>query len=233
MKDGHPIYANIHGNVLIRACLFDECGGNPIQLVNREDSFKHGAPSIENREVEPGRITIRQVYIGESGYADGRGSFPISIVGVGREGRPYNVTLRDWVISCRWPNPGSKGARSRGGPLIEGHGHGHWQFDQVEVVNGAVDLWTPDRQMMCLNNTRSATVIGNSFEVHDGMRYIDYDRQDFDGFAMVKPCGEIVHEGNSGNVQVRSMGKIIGDVNENMTIRNGLRVRPTGRTLPK
>jgi hypothetical protein len=220
--DGHGAYKNLHKGVTFRWCLFDELGGNAIQLVNREDTFKKGKPAVDNRKAVGGPVLIEKSVIQETGYSDGRGSFPISLMGLGRPGRQFDVTVRDVLVSCRWGIPDSDGHRSRGGLLVEAGLVGNRAYGTVLVENFKAVLSNPDRQILAINNSESVKVTGCEFIVNGGNTWIDLDRYDFEGFKNVMPCGKIEWAGNDGNVQVRLRDKIIGPCTGAYLIENGV-----------
>lgn len=222
--DGHGAYLNLLGSVAFAWSLFEELGGNAIQLVNREDEFKNGVPKIDNRMATGGTVEIQQFVIGNTGYSDGRGSFPISLMGLGRPGRRFDVEIEDGLILCRWPLPGSKGQQSRGGILVEGGLGGDWSYGDVSIFGVRIDLTKPDRQILAVNNAKDVDVNECEFIVRDDNAWVDIDRLDFAGFQGVKPCGYVEWRNNDGNVRVRCRGKDVGHVSEDMILENGKRV---------
>lgn len=230
--DGHGAYLGVCNGAEFTDSLFDELGGNGIQLTAREGEFKAYVdddgklayePKIDQRRVvdDPKPIIVARNVFGETGYADGRGSYPISIMSVGKPGREVDVFIDDNWIACRWAQPGSKGHYSRGGILVEGTFTGGWAYGSVRVTGFTSNLWRPDRQILAINNAREVEVTGNRFWAHDGGTNIDYDRLDFPGFASVKTCGKIHHYGNDGNVPVRLRDKIVGMAADDITIERG------------
>lgn len=227
-KDGHGAYKNLHGGVRFAWCLFSQLGGNAIQLVNREDVFKKGKPAIDNRRAKGGLVEIVKCVFLNTGYADGRGSFPISIMGLGREGRLFPVLIRDVLIRCRWPIEWD-GHRSRGGILVESHGGNGVRLNgDVMIQNATVELTQPDRQLVAVNNADHVTIEDSTFNVTDGARWIDIDRLDFEAFQNVTPCARVEIRNCDGNGIVRLRDKVLCPVADSMkepiVIENGKRV---------
>lgn len=232
-KDGHATYKNVYGDVTYWQCLFDELGGQATQLVDRSTrgdawkaSYENGnlmiKPKIENRRPRGGTINYLQCIVGETGYADGRGSFAHSVAGIGSPEALYDVNFIEGIIECRWPIPGGKyGNRSRGGILVEAADQHDWSYGRVVVQKYDVRLWRPDRPVIAINNARYVEVTGNEFVVEEGHGNLYIDRRDFEGFEKVKNCGEVYWSGNSGNMDLVVAGQKIGPCTGTYTFKDG------------
>lgn len=214
--DGHAVYVNLSGDLLVHACLFNELGGQAVQVVNRQDKFKDGHPELENRPLTRApRVAVVDCFIGNTGCYEVRGSYPISIADVGRPGFPCEVHVHGTTIACRWEQPWLSGkkawARSRGGILVEGRGRAAHHNGLVEIRDNGVILQAPDRQALIAMNAERLVVVGNTFEVNDGgTPYVDLDRVQWDGDELIRPSGRVEWRGNKGNVHVRYRGQVLG-----------------------
>lgn len=228
MLDGHAIYCNLAGQLYVLACTFDRLGGQAIQVVNRDSKFKDGKCEIENRPLEADpEVVVAGCYIGRTGMADARGSFPISIADVGRPNHKARVSIVNNLLRCDWGKAwiekSSKAwARSRGGILVDGAGQSDRHNGAVSVLRNIIHLAAPDRQALVVNNAESVLVQGNIFDVNGGgCPYLDVDRLEFDGDEKRAPSGNVVWRKNFGNALLRYRGEVLGPCSGTYRMRDG------------
>ena len=234
-RDGHGLYFNLHGDLTVMDSLFEEMGGQAIQLVNREDAFKNGAPQLDNRPAKIGMVAIKRCGIINAGYSPMRGSWAISLAGLGRSDRQVDVLIEDLYMRCNYQGKGGSQhngdpINSRGGVLIENAlKNGQRGYGTVTIRRADVELWEPDRGPLTINNSENVLIEDCRIISHSGRPWLEIDRLDFSGFQDVSPCGSVRIRNVSGNQILRVRDKQIGPVEgHEYLIRGGVVVEIDG-----
>jgi hypothetical protein len=181
MASEHGDYDNFLRHFQAFRCLFEDLGGQGLQLTNREEEGQKNDGGRENSPFQGGSAIIEQCAFVNCGQGTARGSFPISIKDVGRPHRQLDVKIEDFLIQTTNP-PQGWGYRSHGGVLVEASRsserffrHGKWSFltpeqaaqhapyeeltmGHVEVKSGTIDLDSTDRGFLQLNGAEHIDV---------------------------------------------------------------------------
>ena len=215
--EGHAIYFNIAGSLLLEDCHIHHNGGQALQLVNRpSESILPSGPAA-------GCITIRRTAFRENGFNPDRGAFQVSIFGTGQA-----ISMEDVEIIAGRDGTPYPGDHTGGALLIEAEGHSNkrpvwWRpaelpedfpmpFAQgrVELVRVRIDHQAPNRPLVQIRGCEELIVRDCRF--HGGR--IDLDLPGKPG----RESGRIVWEGNGGSAEVFVRGRHMGPAGNDFVI---------------
>jgi hypothetical protein len=217
-------YINPEGNLTVKDCLAMDCGGQALQVVNRETASSQG-----HAENNPWRandtITVQDVLSYNNGQFAGRGSFALTITNIGRKDRSCNVIVERYGCYTKWEEAQKRSGqwvRSTGGLMIESDGKDYLGLGTVRISDFFIHLCENSQEPFRLGGVEDALVENGEILQENSGRFVELDK--FDGREDAKPSKRIVWRNNHGNVRVRVQGLDIGHCSEDMVIENGVRV---------
>ncbi len=189
-NEGHGFYGNVTGELTIRDSLFENLGGNAVQLVWNYGKRDHEGPSTEGGLVLLENIAIRNV-----SFNPARGSFAIAIYGGDSE--KHDFVLRSLDLDLEWSAAQIRSGRtcfSAGGINLRGYGDYKWEIGKITLENCRVKMKNPHQALAQLGSCRELVV--RNCEWIGGKVDVDHDGK--------KPCGSISWSGNTGDAVVRN-----------------------------
>lgn len=199
--EGHGLYINPCGPLTLRRLVIEDCGGQAIQLMNRQWS----EPS-ENLPFAGGLVHLDTIKIRNCSFNPNRGAFPITMRGLGPNA---DVLIENVDIYIKWNQPQKRSGRtcrSAGGivlarPDSKLESYDFDFFRNVTLRNCRVVLIDPFQPVLQVEGCRKLTVENCHFEGGD-VRLAPFDR----GPGVLR----LTWRNNTGNARVQHRGKTLG-----------------------
>lgn len=203
-SDGHAVYLTISGPVTFERIRVDDCGGQAIQIVNREWSRTPEAPPVPP-ETE---VVIRDVLVRNVGFNPSRGAYALTMRGLGPE---VDALIERADIEVSWDEPQQRNGRrcrSAGGIVVAGPDMEPVNFPakahcarEVVIRDCRVALTEPFNALLQVNNVASLLIENCHFS--GGRILLD----EYEG-----PSGRIVVRNCSGNATIFHRQRAVGPV---------------------
>jgi hypothetical protein len=212
IKEGHGMYADIFGSNAWENCLFDELGGQGVQLVFR----KGNAPTP--RPVEGTQI-FKKCRFKHNTWNPDRGASQLAIYNLGSE---QDVIIEDSKFICDYEEIGRakyKGYNSKAAITIVpvGNGKEWWQLpDDTPFTQNVASIrktevyhTNPERSVVNIKGCRVVEI--TDCIVDEGVVDIDHPSQ------AGRKAEKITVLGCSGNATLRVGGKVVGPISQDYT----------------